>query len=332
MSSMLGRKAFGRPAAPTAKYLEWKYLRNPYRTDPLRLRRTRPQGSRRCDARLLRRSLVDAGRRRGHPLRRRLRRGEHHRTSGVATALMQVALADLPSHGVSCVINASGGRITVLQSLAMGWKSVVAVDPLDRTVWHSALSEGLAYLRTRDSTSPAIAGGARRRRRRHHDTETRTSWRQWQPLASPTVPSATSGTPRSIAGATQTRSASTASFSRVGGTHYRLPGHRSAAPRSETLPLYVADWAGESAADQLGPARTCGGALRVGHDRVWAASVSDEERSQLERLGFEPAQREFRAHGMPCILFRAVDLEDADRAATIERSTWDVQLIDSMHG
>ena len=103
-------------------------------------------------------------------------------------------------------------------------------------------------------------------------------------------------------------------------------------PRSDTLPLYIADWEGESPQIRSGllerAVQLCGSTPL----RVWAASASHETRSLLDRLGFEPAQSELRAQGMPCILLRVLDSEDPDVAATLARSTWDVRLIDSMHG
>jgi len=328
----LGRRAFGRPRGLYREYLEWKYLRNPYRTDPL---------------------IYAARDRDGHVVAMRGFYGARwstpagvvdipcaddfavaraHRTTGVASALMRFALADLPSRGVSCVVNASGGRITVLQSLAMGWKSVLAVDPLDRSVSRSALGKGLAYVRHRTRPlrrSLAALDGA----------DGVTSTPDPDELAALATPPLANGSVRHVRDAAfyrwryanperEYRFLRSESEGRLNG--YLAIG--SQRPRPETLPLYVADWETESAvicSELLERAVDLSGSDRI---RVWAASVSEEARSQLERLGFEPAQHELRAHGMPCVLFRSVDPDDADRAATIERSTWDVRLIDSMHG
>jgi acyl carrier protein/GNAT superfamily N-acetyltransferase len=50
--------------------------------------------------------------------------GEHHRNRGLATRIMQAAFEDLRDSGLPFVLNLSGGTLTVLNSLAMGWKSI----------------------------------------------------------------------------------------------------------------------------------------------------------------------------------------------------------------
>jgi GNAT superfamily N-acetyltransferase len=328
----LGRRAFGRRRSLYREYLEWKYLRNPYRTDPL---------------------IYVARDRDGHVVAMRGFYGARwstpvgvvdipcaddfavaraHRTTGVATALMRFALADLPSRGVSCVVNASGSRITVLQSLAMGWTSILAVDPLDRPVSRSALGEGLAYVGFK--TRPL-----RRSLAALDDAQGVTSTPDPDGLAALATSPLADGSVRHVRDAAfyRWRYANPQREYRflLAESKGRLTGYLAIGrqrPRPDTLPLYVADWAGESAAicsELLGRAVELCGSDTI---RVWAASVSEEERSQLERLGFEPAQHELRAQGMPCVLFRSSDPDDADRTTTIERSTWDVRLIDSMHG
>jgi len=327
----LGRRAFRKPRSLYREYLEWKYLRNPYRTDPL---------------------IYVARDRDGHVVAMRGFYGARwstpvgvvdipcaddfavaraHQTTGVASALMRFALADLPSRGVSCVVNASGSRITVLQSLAMGWRSVLAVDPLDRSVSRSFLGEGLAYLRSR--TRPLRRSLAALDR-----ADGVTSTPDPDGLAALATPPLVDGSVRHLRDAAfyRWRYANPQREYRflLSESEGRLTGYLAIGtqrPRPDTLPLYVADWAGESAAvySLLGRAVELCGSDTI---RVWAASASEEARSELERLGFEPAQQELRAQGMPCVLIRSVDTEDSDRAATIERSTWDVRLIDSMHG
>lgn len=328
----LGHRAFGRPRGLYREYLEWKYLRNPYRTDPLiyvvrddkdRVVAMRGFYGARWETPV---GIVDI------PCADDFAVARAHRTSGVASALMRAALADLPSRGVTCVVNASGGRITVLQSLAMGWKSIVAVDPLDRPVSRSTFSEGLGYLRSRVRPLPrslAALDGA----------EGVTSTPDPDGLAALATSPVADDTVRHVRDAAfyrwryanpqrEYRFLLSESEGRV--TGYLAIGCQR--PRPDTLPLFLADWAGESAgicSQLLERAVELCGSDTI---RVWAASVSAEGRSQLERLGFEPAQHELRAKGMPCVLFRSVDPADAGRAATIERSTWDVRLIDSMHG
>src|SRR5262249_5438208 len=52
-----------------------------------------------------------------------------HRNRGLATRLMREALHDL-SNREACVLNLSGSLVTVIGSLAMGWKSSGALEPI----------------------------------------------------------------------------------------------------------------------------------------------------------------------------------------------------------
>lgn len=56
-----------------------------------------------------------------------------HRDTGLATAIMRFAFDDLEQRGFEDVMNASGGHVTVLNSLAMGWKRLGAMKPVART-------------------------------------------------------------------------------------------------------------------------------------------------------------------------------------------------------
>ena len=58
--------------------------------------------------------------------------GEHHRDRGLVTQIMQAAFEDLRDSGARFVLNLSGGPLTVLNSLAMGWKSIGMARPMNR--------------------------------------------------------------------------------------------------------------------------------------------------------------------------------------------------------
>ena len=60
---------------------------------------------------------------------------DQHRNTGVAGAIMRFALSDLEERGFDYVLNTSGSQVTVLQSLAMGWKSVGPMEPVMRLSW-----------------------------------------------------------------------------------------------------------------------------------------------------------------------------------------------------
>jgi GNAT superfamily N-acetyltransferase len=326
----LGRTAFGRPADPYRDYLDWKYLRNPYRSDPL-LYVARDAAGTTIGMRgfygarwMTPSGVVDI------PCADDFAVARQHRTSGVAAALMRAALADLANLGIRYVVNASGGHVTVLQSLAMGWKSIAAADPLDRP---AVPRLGTTFSRLRARARP-----------RHHslalldDVDGVTATPDAERMAA-LVGTTSDGGVRHVRDPAffrwryanpqrEYRFLVAESDSRV--TGYLAIGRQR--PRPDTLPLYLADWEGESQAIRTilleRAVELCGSATL----RVWAGSASQETRSHLDRLGFEPAQHELRAHGLPCVLFRSLESHDADATTAIEQSRWDVRLIDSMHG
>jgi GNAT superfamily N-acetyltransferase len=319
----LGRTAFGKPRGLYREYLEWKYLHNPYRAEPLlyvaRDRRGRAVAMRgfygaRWSTPY---GLMEI------PCADDFAIASEHRTSGIATELMRSALADLPEHGVQYVVNASGGQVTVLQSLAAGWKSLGGVDPLDRA---GQGRNGFTFAR-RARSSP----------RRALEALGKVDGVAASPdaLAMAALAETTSGVGR-------IRHVRDPAFFRWryanpqrdyrflvvdgadGSNGYVAVGLQR--PRPDTLPLFIADWEGDSLLAHV--VEICSSVTI----RVWAASVSADTRSLLDRLGFEPAQPELRARGLPCLLFRPVGSHDPEVTAAIEGSIWDVRLIDSMHG
>lgn len=55
---------------------------------------------------------------------------EDHRNRGLVTQIMQVSYAELRGLGLEYLFNLSGGRLTVLGSLAMGWRSIGMLKPM----------------------------------------------------------------------------------------------------------------------------------------------------------------------------------------------------------
>ena len=53
-----------------------------------------------------------------------------HRNRGLATMIMRAAFEDLARSGHQYVFNLSGGIVTVVGSLVMGWKSAGAMEPI----------------------------------------------------------------------------------------------------------------------------------------------------------------------------------------------------------
>jgi acyl carrier protein len=57
---------------------------------------------------------------------------QNHRNRGLVTKIMQFAFDDLQSSDFQFVFNLSGGTLTVLNSLAMGWRSIGGLRPMSR--------------------------------------------------------------------------------------------------------------------------------------------------------------------------------------------------------
>jgi acyl carrier protein len=115
------------------RYLEWKHEQNPYGSAP------RIYLLLRGDELIGMRGFYPSRWQVGAPSRELdvlvaddLVLAEEHRSEGMVTALMQAALGDLRREGVEYVLNLSGGQVTVLGSLAMGWRSAGSLDPVER--------------------------------------------------------------------------------------------------------------------------------------------------------------------------------------------------------
>lgn len=115
------------------RYLEWKYEANPYGGEPvlyLAFLRDELIGMRGFYA-----SRWEFGRPAGQRdilVADDLILGERYRNKGYVHQIMQTALADLDERGEAFVFNLSGGPLTVLSSLATGWKSAVRLEPIVR--------------------------------------------------------------------------------------------------------------------------------------------------------------------------------------------------------
>jgi len=115
------------------RYLEWKYERNPYITEPifyLALYAGRVVGMRGIYGTCW--HTGESGEPVVIPCADDFAIARSHRDTGVVGRIMRVALDDLARRGFAFVMNASGGRVTVLSSLAMGWKSIGAMEPVAR--------------------------------------------------------------------------------------------------------------------------------------------------------------------------------------------------------
>lgn len=115
------------------QYLEWKYEQNPYASEG------RIYLAFHNDILVGMRGFYGSRWEAGVPARQMpvlvaddLLAGEHHRDRGLVTQIMQAAFEDLRDSGARFALNLSGGPLTVLNSLAMGWKSFARARPMNR--------------------------------------------------------------------------------------------------------------------------------------------------------------------------------------------------------
>ena len=115
------------------QYLEWKYEQNPYAIEG------RIYLAFHNDLLVGMRGFYGSRWEAGVPARQMpvlvaddLLLGERHRNRGLVTQIMQAAFEDLRGSGARFVLNLSGGPLTVLNSLAMGWKSFARARPMNR--------------------------------------------------------------------------------------------------------------------------------------------------------------------------------------------------------
>lgn len=128
----LQRLLWSSDEASNLRYLDWKYRQNPYVQPPLIY--VVRDGGRVVGMRGFMGSRWHAGRESlTIPIACDLAIEPTHRDRGVLSLLMGAALEDLAEQGYPYVINLSAQRITLVASLAAGWRSVGSPGVLSRS-------------------------------------------------------------------------------------------------------------------------------------------------------------------------------------------------------
>jgi len=335
------------------RYLEWKYEENPYLDEPLMFlaldRRGSVVGMRGFYGTCWKR----AGQRVVLPCADDFLIAEGARNSGLATTIMRSALSELARRGFQYVLNASGGPVTVLQSLAMGWGSLGAMEPVARL---SRRERARQFLRQSMQGKPFLwrfVGDSTR-----HDPAVLRRFDHASRRAGSrgvVVAAGTSARPEPMAAVADGRP----DDGHV--AHVRDPGYFrwrfrnptrdyrfvyaerdgglegflavAAYPRVDNpyQPFNIVDW---EARDEAVAAELLRAALDWGRFPAlgaWAASHTTQQRVLLEEHGFRPSNLERRARGMPCVLLKTLQQEGA-LAATLVDAKWRIRLVDSMVG
>jgi GNAT superfamily N-acetyltransferase len=339
----LWQEAFGGEAPAQRSYFRWKYHENPYIPEPTLFlavdRRNRVVGTRGFSGT---RWYTAAGTVLV-PCAEDFAIANRYQGSGVAAEIMRFALDDMTQRGFEYVMNTSGGEITVLQSIAMGWRSVGAMEPAARLSWRRRLRRALPtkvrHRRVRAVSFTRFDGATRSVRLEGGSTIV---------AASTPRPDAMADLVGRLPLGARIRHVRDREFFewryRKPGTKYRflfnecddrLDGFLAIAA-GQTLgePMFhLADWEGSTPEIRAELLRLALRAIRPVAIDAWTASLEAGDEALLERLDFRPSQHERRARGLPCVLLKKlVSGDDWSIAGTpaLETSNWDIRLIDTM--
>jgi len=343
--------------ALNARYLEWKYERNPCAVDPPRIYLAM-EGDRLLGMRgffASRWEVGSAGRVVAIPLADDLALLPESRNTGLVTRIMTIALEDLAQSGFDYVFSLSAGLLTALGSLSMGWRSASRYDPFARRdpapPWQTRLRKRVAQTRLlwRLSGSALLRAAAERAPFRRFD--------QTSALAGIEA----SREPRGEAMARlvselghdgrlrHVRNAEYLAWRFANPLHeYRflyasgcegLDGYLvlRSRPGASSPRVCIADLEGRSArvrAELLAAAVQAGRFLELA---AWAATLQPGERDALAAQGFEPADSHLTARGCPCALVRSTrERAPADWALEslplLDPASWDLRMLYSMAG
>jgi hypothetical protein len=287
--------------------------------------------------------------------------GEQYRNTGVVSELMRSARRQLRASGERYVINISGGPITVVESLARGWRSAGVLGPIARKRSRFTQYPQLRqWVKRHISPSPANRG---------YQLDEPTPFSRlhrgqtcYQPNASVRVE--IDDRPRI--------SAMVELIQRIGHDgrwrHVRdesYLGWRYRNPLREYRFLYAGDDPAlsgflvlrraidrdppsqevsivdmEAVTEEVETALVSAAVRNRGLNdiAVWTGTLSAHAQNELHRLGFRLDTARLTASGRPCILVWSLDEGEGDArwhvdgAPLLERSAWDMRTIYSMVG
>lgn len=287
--------------------------------------------------------------------------GEQHRNKGLVSEIMSAARDDLRGLGERYVINLSGGTLTVLESLAMGWRTAGMLSPMSRQSSSGSFYTKLGRLLTR-VTHPAHIDTS------HTRIDTPGSFSRLDNARNP------HRTEFGLDVEIDTRPRIPEMIDLIGRIgyggrlrHVRDEGYlewRYRNPFREYRFLYSADAAVNGflvlrrATDRVPPRRQVSIVdLEAINDRVacalletavhagsfeeldvWAATISAAAVTHVRRLGFRPAKGQLTASGTPYLLVWSLDGSEGDEQWRLEGvdlldlSRWDLRTIYSMFG
>jgi acyl carrier protein len=286
---------------------------------------------------------------------------EQHRNKGLVSEIMRAARDDLRGLGERHVINLSGGTLTVLESLASGWRSAGMLKPMMRQSSSRSLYPTLGRLLMRITHAPCINGRRMqsdqpnpfsRLDRAHTPYRTECGLHveiDSRPRILPMIDligrTTRAGRLRHVRDEAylewryrnpfrEYRFLYSADATLNGFLVLRRCTDRVPAPR----PVSIVDL---EAVNERVACALLETAVRAGSFEeltVWASTLRELSVNQLQRLGFRPVNARLTASGTPYLLVWSLDDSESDERWRLEGvdlldlSSWDLRTIYSMVG
>jgi Acetyltransferase (GNAT) domain len=345
------------PAA-NRRYFEWKYEANPWASEPrvyLGLRGGEVVGMRGFYESRWQVGAPD--RVVSVPLADDFAIAVGERNSGLATQIMQTALADLASAGVEHVFSLSAGEVTMLGSLAQGWKSAGWHEPLVRCelspAWLAWLRGQMSHARVvwRWAESPLLRSAAERHPFHWLDRARAFAGRSITREPRPAEIAALCAAQPNDGRLRHVRSREYLAWRFTNPMHeYRFlyaeeDGRLAGCLVLRARVLGLVPTPQVAVAELVGrDARVRGALLAAAIDVgrfaelvVWGARLGAEERALLRERGFAALDPTRDARGYPCALVRSTGAAPASGwqiggRALLDPASWDLRMLDSMAG
>lgn len=281
-----------------------------------------------------------------------------HRDRSVVTMIMRAAFEDLAKMGCEYVLNLSGGPVTVIGSVAMGWKSAGPMEPIGRqsgSTLPRRLRQFLLQKRFiwRYAKSPLLHTAGERNPFSHLDRKARLQSKGPISIEHEPRSEAMSGLVTRLGHDGRMRHLRDPEFF---AWHFRNPlaefrflysgdshldGYlvlkcaRPSAVESRRVKIVDLEATQPSVRTELLDA-----AINLGRFPeliAWRATLPDDARNYLDSRDFKPVELDWRARGCPCVLVRSVSPRPPGdwvlgNCRLTDSASWDMRMLYTMIG